>query len=102
MNANFSEWSQQDLRRAERIAGEFLEENAEQILNTLRAKLNFLQVLVARLDCPGAPLDHRLDCFARIAEVSDFMKADAQGFFELASNPIIARLLTGLPRKEEE
>jgi hypothetical protein len=102
VNANYSEWSRQELRRAERVAGEFLEENADQILDTLRAKLKFLQVLVHRLDRPGASLDYRLDCFARIAELSNFMKDDANGLFELASNPIVAGLLSEVPRHEEQ
>jgi hypothetical protein len=94
VNANYSEWSQGELRRAERVAGEFLEENAEEILGTLRAKLKFLQVLIERLDRPAASLDYKLDCFARISELSDFIKDDARGFFELASNPMVARLLS--------
>jgi len=38
-------------------------------------------------------LDERLDCFARIAETSGALEEDAKGFFSLASEPVVARLL---------
>jgi hypothetical protein len=38
-------------------------------------------------------LVERLDCFARIAEAAGALEEDAKGFFSLASEPVVARLL---------
>jgi hypothetical protein len=38
-------------------------------------------------------LEQRLDCFARIAEVSQGLQDSANGFFELGSQPVVARTL---------
>jgi hypothetical protein len=100
MNTDYSEWSEQELRQAEATASQFLHQNAAQIVETLQAKLRFLDFLIRRLDQRDAPLDYRLDCFARIAEVSRYMKDDAEGFFQLASHPIVARLLHDVPHAE--
>jgi hypothetical protein len=102
MHANYSDWSEQELRNAESIATRFLDANAQQIVETLQAKLRFLQFLIRRLDQKNVTLDFRLDCFARIAEISQFMKDDAEGFFALASHPIVARLLQDVRPDAEE
>ena len=47
-NQNYSRWSQDDLRKAEATATQFLEDNAEQIAQTLRAKLTFLERMIER------------------------------------------------------
>ena len=102
MPADYSQWTDQELRHAEITADRFLRDNSTQIVETLQAKLRFLEFLIQRLNRKNAPLNHRLDCFARIAEISQFMKEDAQGFFELASHPIVARLLQGVESNSEE
>ena len=38
------------------------------------------------LQKPGLTLEEKLDCFARIAEVSEGIQDCARGFFELGSN----------------
>jgi hypothetical protein len=102
MQADYSHWTDQELKHAEVTADQFLRDNATQIIETLKAKLNFLEFLIQRLDQRNASLNHRLDCFARIAEISQFIKDDAQGFFELASQPIVARLLQGVENSGEQ
>jgi hypothetical protein len=102
MPADYSHWTEHELKHAEVTADRFLRDNSAQIVETLQAKLRFLQYLIQRLNQRSASLNHRLDCFARIAEVSQFMKDDAQGFFELASHPIVARLLQGIEDSPEE
>jgi hypothetical protein len=97
MESDYSHWEDWELRKAEVTASQFLEDHAPQIVENLRAKLRFLDFLIKRLERDDASLDHRLDCFARIAEVSRFMKEDAEGFFELASHPMVARLLHDVP-----
>ena len=102
MQGDYRHWNDQQFKHAEIAADRFLRDNASQIVETLQAKMRFLQLLIRRLDQKDASLNHRLDCFARIAEVSHFMQQDAQGFFELASHPIVARLLQNLDEQSEE
>jgi len=90
---NYSRWSPEELRRAEATAGRFLEDNAAQIAQTLRAKVTFLEQMIQRLGQKEASLDQRLDCFARVSEIAKLLEEDANNFFDLASQPIVARML---------
>ena len=90
---DYSKWSEEELRRAESEADRFLNENEEQIRENLEAKLALLDRLVKSLSGRQISLDERLDCFARIAEASGALEEDAKGFFSLASEPVVARLL---------
>ena len=96
----FSRWSQEELRKAEATAGQFLAENRAQIAETLRAKANFVEMLIERLSSKETTLDQRLECFARISEVADLIKEDTDGFFELASQPVVARILSTIKPKK--
>ena len=89
----YGRWSREELRKAEVTATQFLEENAGQISETLRAKAKFLEGLIQVLGQKRASLDQRLDSFARISEIAQLLKEDADGFFELASQPLVARIL---------
>src|SRR6266542_1323957 len=90
---NYGKWSRDELRKAEATAKQFLEENGLQISDPLRTKVKYLDILVHRLATRKSSLDERLDCFARIAEVAKLLKEDAEGFFELASQPVVAQIL---------
>jgi hypothetical protein len=90
---DFGRWSKDELRKAEATASQFLEQNARQISETLRAKAKFLEGLIQAIGSRKTTLDERLDCFARISEISQLLKEDADGFFELASQPVVARIL---------
>jgi exonuclease VII small subunit len=90
---DYSKWSEEELQRAEREADRFLNENEEQIRENLEAKLALLDRLVRSLNGQPVSLDERLDCFARIAEAAGALEEDAKGFFSLASEPVVARLL---------
>lgn len=96
---DYGRWSKEELRKAEATASQFLEENAPQISETLRAKARFLEGLIKTLGHKKTPLDQRLDCFARIAEISQLLKEDDDGFFELASQPLVARILLNSKKK---
>jgi len=91
---DYSQWSEPALRRAESEADRFLNENQAQILENLEAKVAALEGLVGRLSRRQMSLDERLDCFARIAEAARALEEDARGFFSLASEPVVARLLS--------
>jgi hypothetical protein len=90
---DYSTWSEEALRRAEWEADRFLSENEAQIRENLAAKVALLDRLVKSLSGQQMSLDERLDCFARIAEASGALEQDAKGFFSLASEPVVARLL---------
>ena len=90
---DYSTWSEEELRRAESEADRFLNENEGQIRENLEAKLALLERLVRSLNGQLVSLDDRLDCFARIAEAAGALEEDAKGFFSLASEPVVARLL---------
>jgi len=96
---NYAKWSEQELRRAESVAGRFLLQNEEQIRENFAAKVKTLDELVESLTERDMTLDQRLDCFARIAEVSRALQQDAEGFFSLASEPVVARLLANVESK---
>jgi hypothetical protein len=91
--SNYGRWSKEELRKAEATAKQFLEDNGSQISDTLRTKVQYLDLLVDRLASRKGSLDERLDCFARIAEIAQLLKDDAEGFFELASQPVVAQIL---------
>jgi hypothetical protein len=98
---NYGKWSQEELRKAEATARQFLEANGHQISETLRAKVKYLDLLVNRLAARQSSLDERLDCFARIVEISQLLKDDAEGFFELASQPVVAQILNTVRAKKK-
>ncbi len=95
---NYGKWSAEELRKAEATASRFLEENGGQIAETMRAKAKFMETLMQRLSQPKTTFQERLDYLARISEIADLIKADADGFFELASQPTVARILGTVKR----
>jgi len=97
---HYGKWSREELKNAEVTASRFLEDNCAQIADTIRAKTKFLEALVERLSVKGTGFDDRLEYLARISEISRLIQSDADGFFELASNPVVARILTTVPPKK--
>jgi hypothetical protein len=89
---NYADWSELQLRRAESAAKAFLEENSDPIRESFRLKVHELDDLVRSL-CSPLPLDERLNRFAHIAEIARALEEDARGFFCLASEPLVARIL---------
>ena len=96
---DYAKWNEQELRRAESVAGGFLRQNEQQIRENFEAKVKTLDQLLESLTERDMTLDQRLDCFARIAEVSRALQQDAEGFFSLASEPVVARLLAKVESK---
>jgi hypothetical protein len=92
----YGNWSSEELRGAETTASQFLDENREQIAETLRAKAKFLETLIQRLAHPKTSFEDRIDYFARISEIARLIEEDADGFFRLASQPMVARILAGV------
>jgi len=96
----YGKWSNEELLGAEATARQFLEENSAQIAETMRAKARFLETLIQRVSMPKTSFEDRLEYFARISEVAELVQQDANGFFELASQPVVARIL-GTVRKRK-
>ena len=99
-NGQYGKWSLEELRNAETTARRFLEDNGEQIAATLRAKAKFLEALIERVSHKNTGFQDRLECFARISEVSRMIQDDADGFFELASQPVVAQILGTVPYEQ--
>ena len=96
-NRPYGKWSPEELQKAESTACEFLEENSLQIADTMRAKVRFLETLLQRLSLKKTTFADRLDYLARISEIARLIEDDADGFFELASQPLVARILGTVP-----
>ena len=96
---HYSKWSREELRKAEATASQFLEENSSQIADTMRAKAKFLETLIQRISMKKTTFDDRLEYFARVSEIARLIQDDADGFFELASQPVVARILGTVPKK---
>jgi hypothetical protein len=97
----YGKWTREELLGAEATARQFLQENSVQIADTMKAKVNFLETLIQRVSLPKTSFEDRLEYFARISEVAQLIQQDADGFFELASQPVVARILGSVkkPRK---
>jgi hypothetical protein len=96
---DYAKWSERELRQAESVAGRFLRENVDTIGESLRVKVGRLDGLVERLRHPQLSLDERLHIFAGIEEIARTLQQDAQGFFRMASEPVVARILAQVEPK---
>ncbi len=96
---HYGKWSRDELRKAEATASRFLAENSAPIADTMRAKARCLEALIQRLALKKTGFEDRLEYLARISEVARLIQEDADGFFELASQPVVARILGTVPRK---
>jgi hypothetical protein len=92
-------WTRQEMLSAEATARTFLAENSGQIADTMRTKAKFLERLIQRVSQPTTSFEDRLEYFARISEIAALIQSDADGFFTLASQPVVARILATVPRK---
>lgn len=95
----YGKWTREELRHAESTARQFLEDNGSQIADTMRAKAKYLETLIQRVGHPKTTFDDRLEYFARISEIAALIQEDADGFFKLASQPMVARILKGVQKK---
>jgi hypothetical protein len=93
----YEKWTREELLGAETTAREFLRDNSNQIADTMRAKVNYLETLIQRVSHPKTTFDDRLEYFTRISEVATLIQQDADGFFDLASQPVVARILKSVP-----
>src|SRR5438309_5176797 len=96
----YGKWTKEELRNAEFTAQQFLEDNSAQIADTMRAKAKYLETLIQRVANPKTTFDDRLEYFARISEIAALIQDDADGFFGLASQPVVARLLKSVRKNK--
>ena len=90
---DYSGWTGAELARAENTADEFLSQNHLAIWKSFSRQGAVLERLVSVLKRADLTLEERLDCFGRIAEVSRGVHDSANGFFELGSQPVVAKVL---------
>jgi hypothetical protein len=91
---DYSGWTGAELARAENTAYQFLSKNNRAIWQSFARQGAILGRLVEVLKRPDLTLEQRLDCFARIAEVSKGVEESANGFFELGWRPVVALVLS--------
>jgi hypothetical protein len=89
----YGKWTREELLGAESTARQFLQDNGGAIAETMRAKAKYLDTLIQRVAHPKTSFDDRLEYFARISEIAALIQQDADGFFQLASQPVVARIL---------
>ncbi len=89
----YGKWTKEELLGAESTARQFLQDNSGAIADTMRAKAKYLETLIQRVGHPKTTFDDRLEYFARISEIAALIQQDADGFFKLASQPVVARIL---------
>ena len=94
----YGKWTREELRNAEATARQFLEDNSTQIAETMRAKAKYLETLIQRVALSKTSFEDRLEFFARISEIAALIQEDANGFFELASQPVVARILKSVKK----
>lgn len=90
---SYGKWSREELRQAELTAGRFLQDHSGEIAESMRAKARFLETLVQRVALKKTTFEERLDYLARISEIAAMIQEDADGFFSLAAQPVVARIL---------
>jgi hypothetical protein len=66
----------------------------------MRAKTRFLETLIQRVSQPTTSFQDRLEYLARISEIARLIEEDADGFFQLATQPMVARILGTVPRSQ--
>jgi hypothetical protein len=95
MDASFdySRWSDAELARAKTTAELFLHQNHKEISSVFLRQRGLLDHLIVMLQKRDLSLEERLDCFARIAEAAESLRECANGFFELAAQPLVARTI---------
>jgi len=89
----YGKWTREELRSAEATARQFLQDNSSQIADTMRAKAKYLETLIQRVALPKTSFEDRLEYFALISEIAVLIQDDADGFFALASQPVVAQIL---------
>ncbi|SPF35076.1 hypothetical protein SBA4_1610019 [Candidatus Sulfopaludibacter sp. SbA4] len=99
---HYGQWSRDELHQAEATACQFLEENSTRIAETMQAKATVLEHLIEQLSLRETSFADRLEYFARASEVARLIQADADGFFDLASQPMVARILGTVPPEEAQ
>jgi hypothetical protein len=90
---DYTQWTTDELKRAEATAARFLAEHNLEIYETFRTQWRVLGALIENLKAPNLLMDDRVNCFAQISEIARAMEENAEGFFDLSSQPAIARLL---------
>jgi hypothetical protein len=92
-SGDYSGWTGTELLRAGATAAGFLSENHIAIWQSFARQSAVLGRLVSVLKRADLTIEERLDCFARIAEVSKGIDDSASGFFDLGSQPVVALVL---------
>ena len=90
---DFGKWSAQELKKAEKAAIEFLNQNSSGIAETFEKRLALMKQVAERLKSPALSFDDRMLCLSLIEELSGGLSESARGFFEIGCVPSVANLM---------
>jgi hypothetical protein len=86
-----------ELIKAEENAAAYLEKHGAEIADSMGTKVHLLEALIQRVGTPGLEFGDRLETFADIADAARLLRTDANDFFDLASGPLVARIVRTVP-----
>jgi hypothetical protein len=90
---DFDKWSQQELRKAELAAVDFLNDNIVDIAETFDKRLQILRRIVSLLKSEGIPFEQRMMYLTMIDELSHGLGQSAREFFDIGCIPSVANML---------
>lgn len=91
--SDFERWSPQELRRAERVAMEFLQENIAGIADTFDQRIGLLRRLTGMLRSDEAGFEDRMLYLSLLDEIATSISESARDFFNIGSGPRVAKLI---------
>lgn len=90
---NFGKWSSDELKKAEKAAVCFLNQNSLGIAETFEKRLALMKQVAERLKSPNLTFDERMVCLSLMEELSKGLSESARGFFEIGCVPSVASLM---------
>jgi hypothetical protein len=91
--SDYERWSPQELRKAEQVAMEFLQENVPGIADTFDQRIALLRRLVGMLRSDEASFEDRMLYLSLLDEIATSISESAREFFNIGSGPRVAKLI---------
>jgi len=90
---DFTNWSAQDLQKAELAAVDFLNDNVVDIALTFEKRLAIIKRIVGLLKLEGVSFEQRMLYLTMIEDLSLGLGQSAREFFEIGCVPSVANIL---------
>jgi hypothetical protein len=91
--SDFERWSPQELRQAERVAMEFLQENVAGIADTFDQRIGLLRRLTGMMRSEDSTFEDRMLYLSLLDEIATSISESARDFFNIGSGPRVAKLI---------